>query len=132
MKPGLRSILALLFVLPSITQAQILKPVKWNIQLSNTSPKAGEEIEVIFRATIDDVWYLYANGFDPDCGPMITEVVIENPRNFELAGDLKSINPVAKHDEIFDCDVKIFKKTGEFRQRIRVLGNPLSIAGTIE
>lgn len=133
MMPGLKNLIVILFLfLSGAANAQILKPAKWDIQLSETNPKAGDEIEIIFKATIDNSWYLYANGFDPDCGPMITEVAFEAKNNFQLAGGLKSINPEDKHDEIFDCDVKVFKKTGEFRQRIKVLGQPLNIEGNIQ
>lgn len=133
MKPGLRILTTLLLLLSSFAlKAQILKPATWNIQLSETSPAVGDEIEIIFHATVDDIWYLYANDFDPDCGPIPTEVVFEEKTNFQLVGGLKAINSQAKHDEIFDCPVKIFKKKGEFRQRIRVLGQPLNIAGSIE
>src|SRR5688500_16784937 len=110
MKPGLRILITFVFlVVPLIIKAQILKPAKWNIKLSGTNVKAGCEIELVFDATIDDIWYLYANDFDPDCGPIITEVSFEDTTNFRLVGDLKAINAVSKHDEIFDCEVKIFK-----------------------
>ena len=133
MKPGLRILITFaLLVVPFITRAQILKPAKWNIKLSETNVKAGGEIELIFDATIDDIWYLYANDFDPDCGPIITEVSFQDTANFRLVGGLKAINALSKHDEIFDCPVKIFKKKGQFRQRIQVLANPVIIAGSIE
>ncbi len=133
MKPGLSTLIALLILaLSATTNAQILKPATWTIQLSEANPTVGDEIEIIFKATIDATWYLYANDFDPDCGPMLTEVSFEDIANFQLAGDLKAVNSEAKHDEIFDCDVRIFKKNAEFRQRIKVLGQPLNIAGVIE
>jgi thiol:disulfide interchange protein len=122
----------LFFLIPVFLQAQILTPVTWQVQLSETNVKSGDEIEIVFKATIDDVWYLYANDFDPDCGPLVTEIQFANVVNFEPVGPLKAINSIAKHDEVFDCDVKIFKKKGEFRQRIKVLGNPLTIGGSIE
>ena len=132
MKPGLLILIVFSFLTPFLAAAQILTPATWNIRLSETNIKAGDEIDIIFNAAIDDVWYLYANDFDPDCGPIVTEVQFEETKNFQLVGGLKAINAVAKHDEIFDCDVKIFKKKGEFRQRIKVLGGPLNIAGAIE
>lgn len=133
MKPILRKYFGLLILLtPFFAGAQILTPASWQIELSETNVKVGQEIDIIFTATIDDVWYLYANDFDPDCGPLVTEVKFEGGKNFEPVGPLKAINSVAKHDEIFDCDVKVFKKTGEFRQRVKVTGNPLTIAGAIE
>lgn len=132
MKPPLLILIVFSFLTPFLAAAQILTPATWNIQLSETKIKAGDEIDIIFNAAIDDVWYLYANDFDPDCGPIVTEVQFGETKNFQLVGGLKAINAVAKHDEIFDCDVKIFKKKGEFRQRIKVLGGPLNIAGAIE
>lgn len=121
-----------LLFFPVLLNAQILTPAKWQIKLSETNVKAGDEIEIIFQATIDDVWYMYANEFDPDCGPLLTEVRFDETANVEPVGGLQAINSVSKHDEIFDCDVKIFKKKGEFRQRIRVLGGPMTITGAIE
>lgn len=133
MKPILGKIVGFLLVLyPFFGSGQILTPVTWQVQLSETDVKAGDEIEIIFKAKIDDVWYLYANDFDPNCGPLVTEVTFPEKQNFELVGDLQAINSVAKHDEIFGCDVKIFKKQGEFRQRIKVLGGPLNVVGVIE
>lgn len=119
-------------LIPAGLGAQILTPVKWEISLSNTELKTGDETEIVFKATIDDVWYLYATDFDPDCGPMLTEVQFETKDGFQVVGALKAINSLPKHDEIFGCDVKVFKKKGEFRQRIKILGNPLNISGSIE
>ena len=133
MKPRL-SILTILviFLTPVLLRAQILKPATWDIHLSKTEIKAGEELEIIFNAAIDDKWYLYANDFDPDCGPILAELKFEESKNFELLGELKAIDPIEKHEEVFGCDVKIFKKKGQFRQRVRVTGTPVSIAGSIE
>ena len=133
MKPILRTVtLVSLFLVPLFMKAQILTPATWEISLSQTKIRAGDEIDIVFQATIDDVWYLYANDFDPDCGPLLTEVRFDESENIRLVGGLKAIDAVAKHDEIFDCEVKIFKKKGEFRQRIKVLGSPVNIAGAIE
>lgn len=115
----------------SLLQAQILKPAKWKFTVTADNAKAGEEIELVFNATIDETWYMYANDFDPDCGPMLTIVEFTDSKNFQLVGNLKSINPAAKHDEVFDCDIKYFKKKAEFRQKIKVLGSPLKISGSI-
>ena len=124
--------LAFLALAPFWSDAQVLTPVKWEVSLSKTSLRAGDEVDLVFKAAIDEVWYLYANDFDPDCGPLLTEIKFENQKNFQSVGPLKAINSISKHDKIFDCDVKIFKKTGEFRQRIKVTGSPVTIAGSIQ
>lgn len=112
--------------------AQILKPAQWTTEVSNEHAKAGDEIELIFHATIDANWYLYANDFDPDCGPLLTTIEFENIKNYKLVGGLNAIGSTNKHDEVFGCDVKIFKKKAEFRQKIKVLGGPLNITGLLQ
>ncbi|GIV37663.1 MAG: thiol:disulfide interchange protein DsbD [Cyclobacteriaceae bacterium] len=128
--------LHLAFVLLSLLQvpatAQILKPAKWSCAPSATSVKAGDELELIFTVTTDKNWYVYANNFDPECGPMLTTVTFEKHPSFQTVGELTAVNPLNKHDEIFGCDVKIFKDRGEFRQRIRVLSAKPVIKGVIE
>jgi thiol:disulfide interchange protein len=112
--------------------AQILTPTKWTWQPSSSSVKVGDEIDLIFKATIEKDWYIYANDFDPDCGPMHTTVMLNPDASFKVIGTLKAINPTPKHDEIFDCDVKIYKGTAEFRQKIKVLSGNLKLSGIYE
>ncbi len=123
------SILILTLFSFSFSDAQILTPVKWSWAPAKTSVKTGEELELIFKVTVDRNWYVYANDFDPDCGPMLTTVTFERHPSFELVGGLRAINPKAKHDNIFDCDVKYFEGVGEFRQKIKVLGKNLVLKG---
>jgi|APTNR8051073442_1049403.scaffolds.fasta_scaffold00001_662 thiol:disulfide interchange protein DsbD len=123
---------ALFFLLGAALHAQILTPTKWSWKASSNSVKVGDQIDLIFNATIEKDWYIYANEFDPECGPMLTTVTFLPDASFELIGTLKAINSVAKHDEIFDCDVKIFKKTAEFRQKIKVRSANLKLSGTFE
>jgi thiol:disulfide interchange protein len=120
-----------LVVLNCPTSAQILEPVRWSFEISNKNVKAGDEIELIAKGEIDHNWYVYANDFDIDCGPLLTEISFENTNNFKLSAALIAINSVDKHDEIFDCDVKIFKKHAEFKQKIKLLGGPVKIMGII-
>lgn len=123
---------AILFFTLVTADAQILKPAKWSWAPSKTSVKTGEQIDLIFTVTTDKTWYVYANDFDPDCGPLLTTITFEPHASFELVGELKAINPISKHDEVFGCDVKIFKDKGEFRQTIRVLSTDLKISGTYD
>ena len=112
--------------------AQILTPAKWTWQPSKSSVQVGEELELIFNVAIDKDWYIYANDFDPECGPNLTVVTLTPDPSFKLVGTLEAIHAKAKHDEIFECDVKIFEKTGEFRQKIKVLSSNLKLSGTYD
>lgn len=117
-----------LLAIPSF--AQILEPAKWSWLPSKNSAKVGDEIDVIFKVAVDDNWYIYANDFDPECGPMLTEVKFTPHASFKPIGTLKAINPKTKHDEVFGCDVKIFEHNAEFRQKIKILSANLSLSGS--
>jgi thiol:disulfide interchange protein len=114
-----------------LSQAQILTPAKWTYSTSVQSAKVGDEIELIFKATIDKDWYLYSSEF-PCEDPMKTTFNLVPDPSYKLVGAVVPINPIDKHDEIFECEVKIFKKTGEFRQKIKILATPLKLSGESE
>ncbi|MEL7004119.1 MAG: cytochrome c biogenesis protein CcdA, partial [Bacteroidota bacterium] len=112
--------------------AQILEPSKWTTEVSKTEMATGEETELIFKAEVDKDWYLYSSDFDPDCGPVVTVFHFEENPGYELVGGIQAINPKEKFDEIFECNVKIFKLKGEFRQKVRVLSKSVRIKGNYE
>lgn len=125
-------ILALVaFVLTLHAHAQVLTPVTWTGSFSKSSAQAGEEVEIIFKATIQDGWYLYSNDFDPDCGPLLTEFQFANTKNFQLVGKPIPVKPKDKYDKAFGCDVRVFYGTGEFRQKIKLSGGPVSIEASV-
>jgi thiol:disulfide interchange protein len=115
-----------------LTTGQILAPAKWTFSTSASAPKTGDEIELIFSVSIQKNWYLYSNEFVCEDGPMRTAITFKANPGYELVGSLKAVNPIVKHDAIFECDVKIFKGTAEFRQRIRILKPELTVSGEYE
>jgi thiol:disulfide interchange protein DsbD len=125
-------ILFFLFLVGFTASAQVKEPAKIVATLSKTDLKVGDEVDVIFRATIDDGWYIYTLEFDSECGPNPIEINITKNTGFELVGKLRAIDDHKKYDPIFECDVRIFEKTGEFRQTIKILSNSVKIAGEYE
>ncbi|MEJ0031111.1 MAG: protein-disulfide reductase DsbD domain-containing protein [Bacteroidota bacterium] len=122
----------LLLIISVASYAQVLKPAKITASLSKTDLKVGDQVDVIFKVTIDDNWYVYTVGFDEECGPVPMKVTIVKNAGIELVGALKAIDDHKKHDEIFDCDVRIFDKKGEFRQTIKILSASAAIKGEYE
>jgi thiol:disulfide interchange protein len=120
------------FVITISTSAQVLSPAKWTTTTSTESAKIGDDIELIFKASIDNNWYLYSTEFDCEDGPIKTTFTFKPDASYKLVGNIKAINPIDKHDKIFECDLKIFKGTAEFRQRIKVLKAKLTISGEYE
>jgi thiol:disulfide interchange protein DsbD len=123
-------ILLLAFVVSSAS-GQVLRPAKWTTEASSYDVKAGDEITLIFKAAIDQNWYLYSSEF-PCEDPTKATFTFKPDKSYQTVGGIVAVNPLDKHDKIFDCDVKIFKGTGEFRQKIKVLSSPLKIAGSYE
>src|SRR5690606_19281899 len=124
---------ACLLLLASQASSQILTKVHWTSEISRTDVKVGDEVEIVFKATIDPGWYIYTVDFDPDCGPIPMTVTYETENGFERKGELRAINDVAKHDKTLDCDVRIFQNTGIFRQTIKILSDEAAtVSGAFE
>ncbi|UOG74036.1 thioredoxin family protein [Hymenobacter tibetensis] len=120
--------LLLVLVTAAGATAQILKPTTLSTALSQTTAKAGEEVDLIVNARIDDTWHLYATDFDPDLGPTAFTFNFTKSPAYELVGQPKSINSKKKFDETWKGDITYFDKTGQIRQRIRVLQpGPLTV-----
>lgn len=117
------------------SSAQILIPAKWDDPLlSNEDIVVGEEVDIIFRVTIIDDWYLYSSDFDPDLGPMLTTFKFDANKNnsYELVGDILPIGAKKKYDDIWGGEYTYFYKVAEFRQTIKVLKQVLIINGSYQ
>lgn len=111
---------------------QIRQPAKMVAETPQKQLRVGDEVELVFKASIEKDWYIYSVDFDADCGPIPMAIKLEKDPGFELVGALTAIDDKAKHDKIFDCDVRIFVGTGEFRQKIRILSPDVKLKGSYE
>lgn len=129
----IRFVPVLLLLLSSLSlYAQILEPARLTAETPSQTLKVGDEVELIFKASIDRGWYIYTVEFDEECGPIPIAVTLEPNAGYELVGKLRAVNDKAKHDEIFDCDVRIFENSGEFRQRIKIRSADIKLTGSYE
>jgi thiol:disulfide interchange protein len=124
-------VLSLLLFFSGALFAQIIAPPKWTIQLSDKELKVGDEVKIIFKAQVPRDWYIYSNDFDPDLGPMLTELELKESEGFTLLGGLKAINPKKKYDEIWEGEVTYFVGTGTFEQTIKITGENIRAEGFI-
>jgi hypothetical protein len=108
------SLVTLLLLFLTTGYSQILDPVKWITEPSKKEVKTGEEIDLIFYATIDKDWYLYSSEFPCEDGPIKTEFTFTPDPSYQLVGKLQAISPIDKYDKIFECDVRIFKGRESF------------------
>lgn len=121
------------FLLISIfAEAQIISPPKWKVSLDPKTLQAGENATLVFETEIPGGWYIYSNDFDPDLGPLLTTLILQESTGFSSSGKLKAINPKKKFDEIWEGDVTFFIKNGRFEQPLKIKSTEGTIKGTLE
>jgi thiol:disulfide interchange protein len=101
-----------------ISSAQIFEPVKWDFSQKKVSENT---IELIFKATIDDGWYVYSQ--DAGEGPVSTEFTfINNSENYAIVNErVQEGVPIEEFDPNFDAVLKYFKKEALFTVDIQVM-----------
>ncbi|MDD4922279.1 MAG: cytochrome c biogenesis protein CcdA [Bacteroidales bacterium] len=110
-------VFSLLVLSQLVAQAQILEPIKWNIQLKNS---AGADFEVVFTASIDDGWHLYNMNL-PEGGPISTSFHFEKIQGATLAGKTTANSKaIRKKDDIFKMELSWFEKKAVFIQKIKI------------
>lgn len=120
----------LLVSLPWTTaKAQVLDPVKWSTSVEKIS---DTEYDLIAKATIDRGWHLYSQSV-PEDGPIPTTFMYDTGKHAELMGNTIEDEGQTVDDPVFNMRIKYFDNVAEFRQRINVLNNELSIVkGEVE
>jgi thiol:disulfide interchange protein DsbD len=112
--------------------AQILDPVIWEFSQTKISES---EVELQFKASIEDHWHLYSQftgQFYGDEGPIPTSFVFKESENFEKLGETLEEIPMEVFDPIFEMDLKYFEGLATFSQKIKTLNsNPFIIEGEI-
>jgi thiol:disulfide interchange protein len=128
-----KSILAfLLFLLAYTVQAQMVQAPQWKHTASKTSVKAGEEIELIFTAQVQQNWYMYSSDFDPDLGPIVTTFTFKPHPSYQLVGKIKPVGAKKKYDDLWEGEYTYFVGKAEFRQKVKLLQPNPRIEGSYD
>ena len=112
--------------------SQVLKPISWKFSTSVNQAKVGDEVDLIFTATIDNRWYLYSSDFDPDLGPIVTEFTFEPNSSYKLIGDIVPEHPKKKYDSLWGGEYTYFAGKGVFRQKVKILSADFRVTGTFD
>lgn len=109
--------------------SQIEEPVKWSFR----SKQDGQDVQLIFKAVIDEGWHLYDTSL-PGGGPVPTSIHYTDSSLFERHGALlKNPPPVEVFDKTFQMDLRYFSHQAEFIQNIRLRSDlPVTISGYVE
>jgi thiol:disulfide interchange protein DsbD len=125
-----KALFVLVLVLFSFhTSAQIISPPQWTVVINEQTD--GEAI-LELKAEIPPGWYIYATGFDPDLGPLVTTLNLAASKDYELKGELKSIDAKTKYDDIWEGDITYFLKKGVFEQALLLKTAKGMLSGTLD
>ncbi|GAB1359230.1 hypothetical protein MASR1M31_10110 [Porphyromonadaceae bacterium] len=113
-----------------ISSAQILEPIKWEVRINDLS---ANQKELVFRATIDAGWHLYGTNL-PEGGPISTSFTVSQINGGEVAGEAKAnVDPIEKHDALFDMRLTYFEKEVVFTLPINVTdAAAFGVSGQVE
>lgn len=113
-----RGLLAVFALLPLLTFAQLLEPIKWQTGLKEGQQKT--EKEVVFKATIEPGWHLYAMNL-PEGGPISTSFTFESIQGGTLVGSVEAKSKaITKFDALFDMTLSWYVTEGLFVQKVKV------------
>ena len=111
-------------LLAIVVQAQMMEPAHFTSQFKTTGDAEGE---IIFSATIDDGWHVYATDIG-DGGPTAATFNVVKMEGAEPVGKLKSRGNVIKQfDRMFNMELRYFEKKAEFVQRVRLTKQKFSM-----
>jgi thiol:disulfide interchange protein len=130
----MKKLLIAVFALLSLAgygYSQIINPVSWEFSFSRQEVKNGENVDLIFKATIDEGFHIYSSDFDPAVGPNVAVFNFNPHPSYKLVGKIKAINSIRKYDDIFGGEVAFFNKKAVFKQTVKILSKEYKIDGEL-
>jgi|TARA_B110000914_G_scaffold65079_1_gene56810 thiol:disulfide interchange protein len=100
-----------------LASAQIIEPVTWDFSQDKISDR---EIELKFKASIENHWHLYSQHIKDD-GPIPTSFVFFESNDFELVGPTSEGKSIEAFDPNFDMLLKYFEGEAIFSQKLKIL-----------
>ena len=120
-------LLMLVSCLPMV--AQIQDPIKFKTEWKTIS---DNEVEVIFKATLEDGWHVYSTDL-AEGGPISATFNVDSKEGIELVGKLTPKGKeIDKMDPIFDMRVRYFEGQATFVQKLKITAANYKIEGYLE
>lgn len=116
-------------------QSGIVKPVSsWTYKIKPATAKVGDVVELYITAASEEGWHMYSSEINPkiEFGPIPTTISFSKAGGYQLVGKLTSVGAKAKHEEAFGGDVYIMPQSAVFIQKVKLLKENPTLAGTIE
>jgi thiol:disulfide interchange protein DsbD len=115
-----------------LAHAQIVKPAKFTFSANKTNVKIDDIVTLIFTATIEKEWKLYATDNTLNPGPIPIEVSFIENDAFQLVGKLQAIKPQKHFDDYWKGNVSYFTGAAKFTQKVKIKKLKAVIEGKIK
>lgn len=107
--------------------AQVYAPVSWSWQ---ATAQGNTEADLVFTATIDPGWHVYALTLQGDDGPIPTSFTFTPGSGYKPKGGVKQGKYKTEYDPNFGMPLNYFEKQATFTQRIeRLSPNDFDVKG---
>lgn len=111
------------------SEAQMVTPVEWNIDLKKTGDKTGQ---IVMTASILDGWHMYSYDVDPSVGPTPLSITFSTLKGVEPVGGLKANKTaISKYDEMFDAQLSWWTGSVTVTQDLKFTGDSYTIDGYV-
>ncbi|MGB7841315.1 MAG: protein-disulfide reductase DsbD domain-containing protein [Salinimicrobium sp.] len=124
-------ILLLSFFSMQPISAQVMTAPEWHVSANKTEVSLGDEIILTLEVEVPEDWYMYSSDFDPELGPMLTEIDFDDSGNYKVLGDLVPVDPKKKYDELWEGEYTYFTKKAVFKQNLKVTDKNPVVTGSI-
>lgn len=116
-----------------VTSTSLLTAQDNPVHFKFATKKISEcEYDLQFIASIDETWHMYSLTPVND-GPNPTVFTFNKSADYELVGKTTESKPVKEFDKVFEMEVKYFKHTATFTQRVKLkTDKKISIKGKLE
>ncbi|MFL2569293.1 MAG: cytochrome c biogenesis protein CcdA [Flavobacteriales bacterium] len=117
----------IILAFPTLLFSQIFNPVEWEFSKDDLGPG---EYELVFKASIEDGWYLYSQ-FVEDDGPLPTTFTFFESDGYELIGTTQEGESKQEYDPNFDMVLSYFTKEAVFSQKVKVTSSDAKVDGEL-
>ncbi|MDE5844673.1 MAG: thioredoxin family protein [Muribaculaceae bacterium] len=113
----------------SNASAQLIIPVKWDIDLNMTGDKTGQ---IVMKASILNGWHMYSNEVDPSAGPTPLSITFTTLEGAELVGGLNADKKaITKYDDMFGAQLSWWTGDVTLTQDFKLTADTYDIAGYV-
>jgi thiol:disulfide interchange protein DsbD len=123
-------ILAVMVTMAQTAHSQVLQPVKWKFETKQIS---DTEYAILFKASIEKNWHLYAQWLPEGNFSLPTQFIFETTSDVELIDSVTSLSTVHEaYEELAGAMSRYYDTEAIFSQKIKVTGENPQVKGLID